>query len=422
LFISSLIRVKNGLKFQSTWNCQGSANLYKRLSQFFKNEAIVRTFHYYFLFIYLGLATGITGPTLPALSTQTNVSLGQMGYIFLLSSIGYGLGTVLGGRLLDRYKGHTILGLGQLMSAVLIMLVPVVPWFWLLMLIVMLKGISDGQLNGVNTLLVWTHAAKAGPFMNALHFFFGLGAFIAPFLVARLIINPFGYYWAYWGVGLFGVLVGMRMLFLPGSPKPIHTHTDENGTRSPVYYPLVLMAALYLFFYVGAEITYAGWIFSYATKLEIFNAQGAAYLTSAFWLFFTIGRLISIPLATRFRPGQIIPAALLGCVLTLVLVVVMPVSSGLLWGVTIVLGFFMAPLWPTGFTLAGQSIKLTARISSIILLGDSFGGMVLPWVVGQVIDLTGPQSMVLLVFGSVLLNLLAFVLMVRMARGRTQPG
>jgi MFS transporter, FHS family, Na+ dependent glucose transporter 1 len=78
------------------------------------------------------------------------------------------------------------------------------------------------------------------------------------------------------------------------------------------------------------------------------------------------------------------------------------------------LGFCMAPIWPTGFTLAGQSINLTGRIAGIILLGDSFGGMVLPTLVGKVIEGSGPRSMVYLVFGSLVLNLLAFIGMLRL--------
>ena len=35
-----------------------------------------------------------------------------------------------------------------------------------------------------NTLLVWVHPARVGPVMNALHFFFGLGAFLSPILIA----------------------------------------------------------------------------------------------------------------------------------------------------------------------------------------------------------------------------------------------
>lgn len=387
-----------------------------RVSIFLKNEAVRRTFHYYSLFIYLGLSLGLNGPTLPALAEQTGIRLGQMGYTFLVGSIGYAIGTLLAGRLLDRVQGHPVMGAGQLVSAVLILFLPIVPWFWLLLVVILFKGISEGTLNGANTLLVWTHGDKAGPYMNALHFFFGLGAFLSPLMIAKLIVIPFGYRWAYWGVGIFGILVGLRMLLLPGSPKPAHTRVDENGALRPVYYPLVFAAALYLFFYVGAEITYGGWIFSYATTLNIFTVSGAAYLTSGFWFAFTFGRLISIPVATRFSPRQVIPVALTGCLVILILVLLLPASRTMLWVVTTVLGFCMAPLWPMGFTLAGQSIKLTARLSSIILLGESIGGMFLPWVVGQVIDFSGAQAMTSLVLGSLSLNLLIFFLIINLTK------
>ncbi|HKE94384.1 MAG TPA: hypothetical protein VKB34_08785, partial [Povalibacter sp.] len=71
------------------------------------------------------------------------------------------------------------------------------------------------------------------------------------------------------------------------------------------------------------------------------------------------------------------------------------------------------PLWPMGFTLAGQSLTLTASVSGMILLGDSLGGTVLPWLVGQAIEVTGPQALVYLVFGSLVCHGLAFVAMLR---------
>ena len=57
---------------------------------------------------------------------------------------------------------------------------------------------------------------------------------------------------------------------------------------------------------------------------------------------------------------------------------------------------------------------MTGRITGVILLGDSLGGMVLPTVVGKVIEGSGPRSMVSLVFGSLVLNLLAFIGMLRL--------
>jgi FHS family Na+ dependent glucose MFS transporter 1 len=171
---------------------------------------------------------------------------------------------------------------------------------------------------------------------------------------------------------------------------------------------------LFLFFYVGAEITFGGWVYTYAVTLNLASAAGAAYLTSAFWLAFTIGRLISIPAATRFAPKQVILAALSGCLSILALGIIFSGSSTVLWVMALGLGFCMAPVWPTGFTLAGQSINLTGKITGVILLGDSFGGMVLPTLVGQVIEGSGPRAMVYLVFGSLVLNLLAFTGMLRL--------
>jgi fucose permease len=91
----------------------------------------------------------------------------------------------------------------------------------------------------------------------------------------------------------------------------------------------------------------------------------------------------------------------------------MPDSRGVLWGVALTLGFGMAPLWPTGFTLAGQSLTLTASRSGMILLGDGFGGMVLPWLVGQVMATTSPRALLYLVFASLVGNVLALLAMLR---------
>jgi MFS transporter, FHS family, Na+ dependent glucose transporter 1 len=393
-----------------------------KIQIFIKNDAVRRTFGYYFLFICLGLDSAITGPTLKALAHQTGSKVGDMGLLFLVGAIGYTLGTMIGGRVFDRVRGHPVLGIAQLFAAVLIFFVPLAPWFWLLLCIVVCKGFAEGFINtGANTLLVWTHGEKVSPFMNGLHFFFGLGAVLSPFLVALVVGVESGYRWAYWALSAFAMLVGLRILTMSGSPLHTRAHSDETAqaARGPVPYALVISAMLFLFFYVGAEITFGGWVYTYAVTLKLASAAGAAYLTSAFWLAFTIGRLISIPAATRFKPRQVILVALISCMSVLVVGMLFSDSSTALWMMAIGLGFCMAPIWPTGFTLAGQSINLTGRITGIILLGDSFGGMVLPSLVGKVIEGSGPRSMIYLIFGSLILNLLAFVGILRLRPAKT---
>lgn len=385
-----------------------------RLTTFLRTDAMRWTLMYYVLFICLGLSIGLVGPTLPSLADQTQTRVGQLGALFLASSFGGLLGTLLGGRMFDRVRGHPALGIAQLISAALIALYPVIPSAWILLVVVIGKGVADGFINtGANTLLVWTHKDKSSPYMNGLHFCFGLGAFLAPFLVAQLLAIPGGYRWAFWALAALGGLAGLGMLAQKGNPQHAHTPpTLKEATR--INYPLVFAAMLFLFFYVGAEIAFAGWIYTYAFTLNLADATMAAYLTSGFWLTFTLGRLISIPLATRFKPQQLIAAALSGCLVVLGAALILPRSSTLVWILAAALGFCMAPIWPSGFTLAGQSLKLTARISGLILLGDSLGGMVLPWLVGQVLDFTGPQALMYLVFTSLIFNLATFITILRL--------
>ncbi len=392
--------------------------MFAKLSTFARNDAIRRTFGYYFLYICLGLDSAILGPTLPALANQTASRLGQMGLVFLVGAIGYTLGTMIGGRLFDRLPGHPVLGIAQLCAAVLIFFIPLATSLWLLLAILVCKGFAEGFVNtGANALLLWTHGEKVAPFMNALHFFFGLGAFLSPFLVAQVMGVAGGYRFAYWALAAFAALVGLRMLTMAGSPHPSQAHNRDASQNShgPVPIALVVSAMLFLFFYVGAEITFGGWVYTYAVTLHLASAVGAAYLTSAFWAAFTVGRLLSIPAATRFTPRQVILTALISCLSILALGIIFSGSSASLWLMAIGLGFCMAPIWPTGFTLAGQSIAMTGRITGVILLGDSFGGMVLPTVVGKVIEGSGARAMIYLLFGSLVLTSLAFAAMLRLS-------
>ncbi|HET6437460.1 MAG TPA: MFS transporter [Anaeromyxobacter sp.] len=393
-----------------------------------RRTRLLATLAYYALFVGLGLTTGILGPTLPDLSRQTGSDLGSMGALFLLGSAGYTAGTVLGGRLFDRVRGHLLLGTAELLAAASVGLFPAAHRLGFLLCLAFSRGMAEGVINaGGNTLLLWMHGEKASPFVNGLHFCFGLGAFVSPLLVAKLVGVPGGFRFAYLGVAAFGVLAGMWILFLPGSPDPPE-HAPPPPGRGPVRrgapYGAIALGALYLFAYVGGEISFGSWIYSYAMALGVVAPAAAAVLTSAFWLSFTVGRATSVPVALRFAPRQVIPVALAACLFLSALLVGLPSSAGLLWAAAVGLGFCMAPLWPSGYTLAGQAVPMTAFASGLVLLGDSLGGMVLPSLTGKVMELAGSDhlslSLPLLVFGTLLLCLFAFLGLRAAARGR--PG
>jgi MFS transporter, FHS family, Na+ dependent glucose transporter 1 len=389
-----------------------------------QNKALLLSLNYYLIFIYLGLGMGAFGPTLPSLAAQTGVTIGAMGLLFLIGSLGYTLGTYLSGRVFDRLPAHPVMGVGLLIGAALTALIPVVPFFWLLAVLLFTRGLFDAMVGvAPNTLLVWLHKGKSGPYINALHFFFGLGAFVSPFIFGLLVGVENGYRWIFWILAIYTALVGVRFLTLPNSPRPEHEKTAGSQPRKPIPYPLVIVSALFLFFYVGAELSFGNWIYTYTITLDLTDAAGAAFLNSGFWLAFTIGRLLSIPLAVHFRPAQIVAVALSGALLVVLVPLIFPHSLAALWFVAIGIGLCLAPIWPGGFNLAGQSLALTATISSIILLGDSLGGMVLPSAVGKIIEIGGAQAMIWLVFASLVFTMLAFLAMLKLGKRESKaPG
>ncbi|MBN2084427.1 MAG: MFS transporter [Anaerolineales bacterium] len=374
--------------------------------------AIQRSIGYFLTFVCLGMDMAVVGPTLPALAGQTGSTLGAIGMVFLLSAGGATLGTLLGSWIFDKVSGRVVLAAAQIGSAALMFLVPHVPWIYLLMVLFVVKGVAGGLVNtGANTLMLWTHREKSAPFVTALHFFFGLGSFISPFLLGLLLGAGGAYADGYHLLAVFDLLVGVIILaFLrpPASPqKKAEPGAAVSSGRFVV--PLVLSAMLYLFFYVSAEITFGGWVYTYAITLNLADAVRAAYLTSIFWLAFTIGRLIAIPAAVRFAPWRVIAVALAGCAGFLGLLVLFPGAPSVVWITAAGAGFCMAPVWPSGYTLAGQSVNLTARLSGFILLGDSIGGMILPGLTGWIMEAAGAPAMAQLVLASLVATFLAYL-------------
>ena len=381
-----------------------------------KNVKLQNTIRYYLLFVSLGFGLGITGPALPSLAAQTGSTLGSIGSIFLVSSLGGILGTVVGGRIFDRVeRGHLVLGLAQILAALALAATPLAGSLVVLLVIGFFSGLPGGMINtGANTLLMWTHGKGANPYINGLHFAFGLGAFLAPTVFAQVLNWGGTYQYAYWALASLALLVGVYLATSPGSPE--HPDKHERGIQSKgelrAVLPVALVAMLFLFFYVGSELTFANWAYTYAITLNLADATRAAYVTSGFWLSFTIGRALSIPVAARFKPVHILTVAFLGGLTAISLSIFNSNSIQILWASAITVGFFMAPIWATGFNFAGQSIKLTATMSSIIILGDSFGAVVLPWVTGLAIERWGAQTMPQLVFGSLAICAMMFVVMV----------
>lgn len=372
----------------------------------FASGKIAKTAGYYAAFIGLGLASASLGPTLPHLAEHTQTQLSEVSFLFTGRSLGYLLGSLLGGRLYDRMAGHQIMA-GMLVGAALMLaLTPLMPLLWLLTLVLLFLGMAEGAVDvGGNTLLIWVHRDKVGPFMNGLHFFFGVGAFLSPIIIAQALLRTGDITWAYWILALIALPIAAWVFRLP-SPAPQTVNKDDPTGQ--VNYVLVVLIVIFFFLYVGAEVSYGGWIFTYTTAQNIAAEQTAAYLTSAFWGALTTGRLLAIPIAARFRPRVILLSDLLICLISVGVILAWPHSILAVWIGTLGIGAGMASVFPTIFSLAERRMVVTGQITSFFFVGASAGAMTLPWLIGQLFEGIGPQIVMWGIFANLVAALIIF--------------
>jgi len=371
------------------------------------NQKYIITAAYYLAFILLGLTIAAEGPTLLKLAENTSSALDRISSIFIFGSFGYLSGSYIGGRIYDGIPGHQFMAGILVLLGVTVAFVPVATSLWSLLAIILILGLAKGALDvGCNTLLLWIHNEKVDPFMNGLHACFGVGAFVAPLIVARVITITGNIYWVYWSFAIAAFPIAVFIWSLP-SPSPRVTPDEHKDTPLPVLPVAILVLCFVL--YVGAEVGYGNWIYTYALKLELGTEVTSAYLTSAFWGFFTLGRLLAIWISTRVRPRTILYLDFTGCLASLGLILLFRDSSTILWIGSVLLGLSFASIFPTFLTLSEARMHVTGTMAGWFLVGGGIGGMILPWAIGQAFVRIGAGAMITIVFITVVFNLLALV-------------
>jgi len=365
-------------------------------------QKYITTAAYYLAFILLGLTVAADGPALLKLAQHTSSTLDQISLIFFFGSLGYLLGSYIGGRLYDRVPGHRLMATVLIFLGIFSALVPIVSVKWLFFTVILVFGITKGAVDvGCNTLLLWVHNEAVGPFMNGLHAFFGVGSFIAPLIIARVISATGDIHWVYWFFAIAALPIAVWLWNLP-SPDARAVPAEHENTPFPIL-PVLVMVLCFLL-YVGGESGYGSWIYTYAFKLNFGTEVTAAYLTSAFWGAFTFGRLLGIWISTRARSLTILALDFAGCILSIGLILLFRESVTVLWIGTILFGLSQASIFPTFMTLAEERMHVTGTMAGWFLVGVGLGSMILPWLIGQAFVRIGPGAMMALIFAALLLN------------------
>ena len=271
--------------------------------------------------------------------------------------------------------------------------------------------------------------------MNLLHFGFGVGNLIVP-QIARPFLSPdkedgnitreatffdilnkdnidesrIEVAYAIIAILVLLVAVIQLALIIKGAPEGF-PHWIPQGklkamvspgscARGNIFYGVELLVVLLLYYGCdsGASRSYFELIFSIVTEgnLELSKAE-ASTLQSVFWICFTLGRGLSSPI-TAFIRVQLYLTVVIVLLVIVSMVIALLGSQVLLvmWICNCCFGFLISVPFPNGMAWANLYLDMNSMATMVLLMGNSFGGLVFQAWAGYVYDNHSPDAVLYL--------------------------
>ena len=269
-------------------------------------------------------------------------------------------------------------------------------------------GLSTLETSANSYAVVIGDPATASPRLQFCQSWNGVASFVGPLIASKAFFsgannnNLTNVQYVYLAVACAGVAVGVLFFFskLPeveeqavrrGSiitEETLEVGVDQYGNiigDAPLYKQYnMIFGAIAQFCYVGSQVTIASFFINYATENANYNNASASQMFSYGLITFTVGRFIATALATVFESNFLLTIYACGAIAFTAYVSAGHGTSAVV--VLILVFFFMAPMYPTIFTLGTANLgRHTRRGAGILVMGVS-GGAVFPPIQGAIAD------------------------------------
>jgi MFS family permease len=361
-------------------------------------------------------------PLFPFIREFYGVSYTELGYALTAFNVTTALCQTPAGFLADRVGPRFVLIAGLVLGAACLVVVGLVPSFWLLVAMFAVLGVANGVYHPadyaiLSQLVSRERAAQA----FSLHIFAGfLGTALAP-ATMLLLQRAFGWQGAFLAASVLGLLVALVMLLQPAAlfeaaAKPakkveVRAGGDQQGWRLLLSAPILLN----LLFFVMITFATTG-VQNYSvvalgeaigTPLGIANtALTANLMLSAF------GVLVGGWIATRVTRHEWVAAfSFAGIAVTAVIIGVADHGFAFLMIMMSLNGFTKGLMQPSrdkivrAVTPEGQFVKEIGFVTT----GYNIGGIIAPFLFGYLMDHGHPQAVFLAVAALAVLAIVTII-------------
>lgn len=152
----------------------------------------------------------------------------------------------------------------------------------------------------------------------------------------------------------------------------------------------VVLGALFIFAYQGAEVSISGWVISFLIATRHGNPSAVGYVTAGFWGGITLGRFLLSSPAHKIGEKRFVYGVVVGAAIFELLVWQVPNIIGDAVAVALV-GLLLGPVYPCATVVFSRAIPRAEQVNglSVISAFGSSGGAVAPFTTGILAQVAG---------------------------------
>lgn len=247
--------------------------------------------------------------------------------------------------------------------------------------------------------------------LGAMHGSYGLGGTLGP-LIATVMVTKGGLSWsryyllplsmtvfnlffAAWSFWHYEAEPGQSLL---SNAERIASRTQGSNNQPRQFSAMakafksktVILGALFVFAYQGAEVSISGWVISFLIATRHGNPAAVGYVTAGFWGGITIGRFVLSHTAHKIGEKRFVYGMAIGAAIFELLVWFVPNVIGDAVALAIV-GLLLGPVYPCATHVFSRLIARQDQVRSLGVISafGSSGGAVAPFTTGILAQATG---------------------------------
>jgi len=353
-----------------------------------------------------GIVMAILGAILPQLFSRLNLQRAQAGNLFFFMNLGMLAATLFFGPVVDRFGFKILLALSSLLVGLSFTGLAFSSAYGSVLVSVIFLGLGGGVLNGgSNALVSDLNPERRAAALNFLGIFFGFGAMLVPLIIGSFLRQ----------IGLRPViLIAATLSLVPfvlfsafAFPKPKQAQGFPlKDVKKIISSGLLWVAAFILFFQSGNEFSVGGWLGSYLQEKFNISLSGSALVLSGYWFSLMLGRFL-FPRVNRFwKRETVVLASVAFSIVSVAGLIFCPLKwPAVIFALLIGLGF--AAIYPTTLSVIGEKfLALSGTAFSLAISTGLVGGMVSPWLIGQVSQRHSLQTALLVPFFNLVMILI----------------